>query len=237
MRETGREPARQAAYQRATRETQIRVVLNLDGKGKAAVTTGVGFFDHMLESFARHGLFDLTVEAQGDLHVDAHHTVEDVGLCLGEAFRRAVGEGRGIRRFGEATIPMDEALVRAVVDLSGRPYLVCRLALQGPRLGTMETQLVPEFFRALATRGGFALHIHQLEGENDHHVVEAAFKAVARALDQATGLDPRVEGVPSTKGRLVDDEEAGGLPGPARAAGSQPAPESHPGAGGGGPWS
>ncbi len=213
------------------------MVLNLDGKGKAAVTTGVGFFDHMLESFARHGLFDLTVEAQGDLHVDAHHTVEDVGLCLGEAFRRAVGEGRGIRRFGEATIPMDEALVRAVVDLSGRPYLVCRLALAGPRLGTMETQLVPEFFRALATRGGFALHIHQLEGENDHHVVEAAFKAVARALDQATGLDPRVEGVPSTKGRLVDDEEAGGLPGPAPAAGSQPAPESHPGAGGGGPWS
>lgn len=196
--------ARRAVYQRITRETEIRVALNVDGKGEAAVSTGVGFFDHMLESFARHGLFDLTVEAKGDLHVDAHHTVEDVGLCLGEAFRRAVGDGRGIRRFGEATIPMDEALVRAVVDVSGRPYLTCRLSLRAPMLGTMESQLVPEFFRALAARGGLTLHIHQLEGENDHHVVEAAFKAVARALDRATALDPRVTGVPSTKGRLVD---------------------------------
>lgn len=221
--------ARQAVYQRTTRETEIRVAINVDGSGEAAITTGVGFFDHMLESLARHGLFDVTVEARGDLHVDAHHTVEDVGLCLGEAFRRAVGEGRGIRRFGEATIPMDEALVRAVVDLSGRPYLVCRLSLQGPKLGTMESQLVAEFFRALAMRGGFALHIHQLEGENDHHVVEAAFKAVARALDQATALDPRVQGVPSTKGRLVDGESHGGAGQPVPPAGAAP--------GGGGPWS
>lgn len=217
--------ARRAAYERVTRETEIRVALNMDGTGEAAVSTGVGFFDHMLESFARHGFFDLTVEARGDLHIDAHHTVEDVGLCLGEAFRRAIGDGRGIRRFGEATIPMDEALVRAVVDVSGRPYLTCRLSFRSERLGTMESQLVPEFFRALATRAGLTLHIHQLEGENDHHVAEAAFKAVARALDQATALDPRVTGVPSTKGRLVDDAEtkAPGAPQPGASPGRAPA--------------
>ncbi|BAS28651.1 imidazoleglycerol-phosphate dehydratase [Limnochorda pilosa] len=217
--------ARQARYERSTRETQVRVTLTLDGHGDATVQTGVGFLDHMLESFARHGLFDLAVEARGDLQVDAHHTVEDVGLCLGEAFRRALGEGRGVRRFGEATVPMDEALVRASVDLSGRPYLVCRLQLAGPRLGTMDVQLVSEFFRALATRGALTLHVHQLEGENDHHVVEAAFKAVARALDQATALDPRVQGVPSTKGRLLDEASAPGPTGsPAAPPGEVPRP-------------
>lgn len=208
--------ARSAAYQRATRETRVRVELALDGRGHGSVRTGLGFLDHMLETFARHGLFDLTLEARGDLEVDAHHTVEDVGLCLGEAFRRALADGRGIRRFGEATVPMDEALVRAVVDLSGRPYLVCRLRLRSPRLGSMETQLVPEFFRAFASRAGMALHLHQLEGENDHHVVEAAFKATARALDQATALDPRVSDVPSTKGSLLTEGEGG------RPAGSPP---------------
>lgn len=213
---------RSAAYQRATLETRVRVELALDGRGHASVRTGVGFLDHMLQAFARHGLFDLTLEARGDLEVDAHHTVEDVGLCLGEAFRRALAEGRGIRRFGEATVPMDEALVRAAVDLSGRPYLVCRLTLSSPRLGSMETQLVPEFFRAFVNRAGIALHLHQLEGENDHHVVEAAFKAAARALDQATALDPRVPDVPSTKGSLLTDGEGGRPAGPPADGGPRP---------------
>jgi imidazoleglycerol-phosphate dehydratase len=194
--------SRTAQIQRDTAETQIRLSLDLDGTGAAEVETGVGFLDHMLTLLARHGLFDLTVQCKGDLHVDAHHTVEDVGICLGEAIARAVGNKQGLVRYGSATVPMDETLVLVSLDLSGRPYLACDLAVADRRVGTFEGELAPEFFRAVANNARMNLHIRQLAGSNVHHLIEAAFKAFARALDAATRRDERVQGVPSTKGIL-----------------------------------
>jgi imidazoleglycerol-phosphate dehydratase len=195
--------SRAAEVQRKTKETDVRVRLALDGAGRASVKTGIGFFDHMLEALARHALLDLDVSAAGDLHVDAHHTVEDVGIVLGQTLAQALGERRGIRRYGEATVPLDDALARAVVDVSGRPFLAYHA--EPPvwqMVGDYDVALTPEFFRAVATHGGLTLHVDLLRGQNAHHVVEAVFKAFARALLDATGLDPRVTGVPSTKGSL-----------------------------------
>ena len=187
---------------RETRETLIEVRLDLDGRGTTELSTGIGFLDHLLEAVGRHGLLDLQVRASGDLHVDCHHTVEDMGIVLGQALSMALGERRGIRRYGEATVPMDEALVQVVLDLSGRPYFAHDLRLSSERVGTFEVETAVELLRALATTGGFNLHVRQLAGENTHHVLEATFKALARALDAATRLDGRQEGVPSTKGLL-----------------------------------
>lgn len=188
---------------RKTRETQIRVRVNLDGTGAAGVSTGIGFFDHMLEALARHGLLDLDVECTGDLHVDGHHTVEDVGIVLGLAIAQALGDRAGIRRYADATVPLDEALVRAVMDVSGRPFLSYQVDIaRWQMLGDFDVALVPEFFRAVVHNAGLTVHMDLMRGENPHHIVEAAFKAFARALDQATGRDPRVAGVPSTKGVL-----------------------------------
>jgi imidazoleglycerol-phosphate dehydratase len=194
---------RRSELSRKTSETDILIRLNLDGTGITKIATGVGFFDHMLTAFGRHGLFDLEVEAQGDLHIDAHHTVEDVGIVLGQALAHAVADKRGITRFGQATIPMDEALVDAAIDLSGRSYLGWQVNFERPMLGTMDTQLVEEFFRALTSNGLFTLHLRQLAGTNAHHVAEATFKAAARALRMAVTVDPRSAGkIPSTKGAL-----------------------------------
>ena len=195
--------SRSADVKRKTKETDVRVRLALDGSGRAEVATGIGFFDHMLEALARHALYDLEVRATGDLHVDQHHTVEDVGIVLGQALSQALGERRGIRRYGDATVPLDEALARVVVDVSGRPYLAYHA--EPPtwqQLGEYDVALTPEFFRALATHGGLTLHVDLLRGQNAHHIVEAVFKAAARALGLATSLDPRVPDVPSTKGAL-----------------------------------
>lgn len=194
--------SRSATIERKTAETDIRLSLELDGAGQSRIATGVGFLDHMLTLFTRHGLFDLEVSARGDLEVDQHHTVEDVGICLGMALKEAVGDKRGIVRYGDLTVPMDEALVLASLDLSGRPFAACDLDVRDRRIGEFDAELVPEFFRALATNAGLTLHVRQLAGENGHHIVEAAFKALARALDMATRLDPRVQDVPSTKGLL-----------------------------------
>lgn len=199
---TKRSAARTATIARTTTETDIHLTLHLDGTGRADVGTGIGFFDHMLTAFARHGLFDLTVGTDGDLHVDGHHTVEDTGLCLGMALKEALGDKTGIARYGEAFVPMDDALVLAALDLSGRPYLDYGLTAQG-MVGAFDAVLGEEFFRALATTGGITLHVRQLAGRNEHHILEAAFKAVARALRMAVALDPRVQGVPSTKGMLA----------------------------------
>jgi imidazoleglycerol-phosphate dehydratase len=193
--------SRRTELSRRTSETDIFVRLDLDGTGHTEISTGVGFFDHMLTAFGRHGLFDLDVRAKGDLHIDAHHTVEDVGILLGQAFAGTLGDKRGITRFGQATIPMDEALVEAAIDLSGRAHLSFSAHFERPMLGTMDTQLVAEFFRALTANALFALHIRQLAGENAHHVAEAAFKATARAMRAAVAIDPRQAGeIPSTKG-------------------------------------
>ncbi len=192
---------RNSELSRKTSETDIQVRLDLDGTGQADIATGVGFFDHMLTAFARHGLFNLRVQAKGDLHIDTHHTVEDVGILLGQTLETALGEKRGIQRFGHAVAPMDEALVEAVVDLSGRPFVAWSVNFERPMLGQMDTQLVEEFFRALAGNGLFNLHVRQLAGHNAHHVAEAAFKAVARALRAAVTIEPRMMGeIPSTKG-------------------------------------
>ena len=194
---------RRSELSRKTSETDILIRLNLDGTGTTKIATGIGFFDHMLTAFGRHGLFDLEVEAQGDLHIDAHHTVEDVGIVLGQAFAHAVADKRGITRFGQASIPMDEALVDAAIDLSGRSYLSWQVNFERPMLGTMDTQLVEEFFCALTSNGLFTLHLRQLAGTNAHHVAEATFKAAARALRMAVAVDPRSSGkIPSTKGTL-----------------------------------
>jgi imidazoleglycerol-phosphate dehydratase len=194
---------RRTELSRKTSETDILIRLNLDGTGITKIATGIGFFDHMLTAFGRHGLFDLEVEAQGDLHIDAHHTVEDVGIVLGQALANAVGDKRGITRFGQASIPMDEALVDAAIDLSGRAYLGWQVRFERPMLGTMDTQLVEEFFRALTSNGLFTLHLRQLAGSNAHHVAEATFKAAARALRMAVAVDVRSAGqIPSTKGSL-----------------------------------
>ena len=193
---------RSASVQRSTGETQVNVTLDLDGSGACAISTGVPFFDHMLDALGRHGLLDLSVEAQGDLEVDAHHTVEDVGICVGQALAGALGDKRGIRRFGSAAVPLDEALVLAAVDVSGRGSLTFELAVPIEIIGIFDTTLVREFFGALASNAGLTVHLHELAGLNAHHIVEAAFKAFARALREAVEIDPRVAGVPSTKGVL-----------------------------------
>ncbi|HUM07500.1 MAG TPA: imidazoleglycerol-phosphate dehydratase HisB [Acidocella sp.] len=192
---------RTSELSRKTSETDILVRLDLDGTGKTDIDTGIGYFDHMLSAFGRHGLFDLTVKAKGDLHIDAHHTVEDVGIVLGQAFVNALGTKRGIQRFGHAVVPMDEALVEAALDLSGRAFVAWSVSFERPMLGQMDTQLVEEFFRALAGNGLFNLHVIERAGHNAHHVAEASFKAVGRALRAAVAIEPRVAGeIPSTKG-------------------------------------
>jgi imidazoleglycerol-phosphate dehydratase len=193
---------RRSRITRKTKETEIRLELDLDGSGSYEVSTGIPFFDHMLESFAKHGLFDLHVEARGDLEVDLHHTVEDVGIVLGEALREALGSAEGIRRFGSCVLPMAESKVEVSLDVSNRPYLVYRVDLPNDRIGSFDVSLVEDFLYAFAQNGGLDLHVEQRYGKSPHHVVEATFKGMARALRGAVERDPRVEGVPSVKGRL-----------------------------------
>ena len=193
---------RTAVIRRETGETKIELSLNLDGSGRADLSTGVGFFDHMLTLLARHSLIDLTVKAVGDLHVDAHHTVEDVGICFGKALAQALGDKAGIRRYGDATVPMDETLVTAAVDLCGRPFCIWKVEVPLETLGTFPSQLAEEFWRGVSSAGLFALHVVLHHGKNTHHIIEGSFKATARALRSAIELDPRSTGVPSTKGVL-----------------------------------
>lgn len=199
----GRPKGRVATVARKTKETDIRLELHLDGDGRCTVKTGIPFLDHMLELFSRHGLFDLTVQARGDLEVDYHHTVEDVGLVLGQAMREALADKAGIRRFGEATVPLDEALVQTVVDLSGRPFLAYDVRIKQAKIGNFDVELIHDFLLALVNQAGMNLHVRMLAGRNPHHIVEATFKGLARALDVATQRDPRVRGVLSTKGTLT----------------------------------
>ena len=199
--------ARTAQVSRDTKETQIRVSLDLDGSGASKISTGIGFYDHMLESFARHGGFDLEVETKGDLHIDMHHTVEDTGIVLGQAVKQALegphGAFSGIRRFGHAYIPMDETLTRCAIDLSNRPYLIWRVNFVRPKVGDMDTELFKEFHHAFAMNAGACVHLETLYGENSHHIAESGFKALARALRTAVELDPKTHGhAPSTKGVL-----------------------------------
>ncbi|MCR5215800.1 MAG: imidazoleglycerol-phosphate dehydratase HisB [Lachnospiraceae bacterium] len=189
-----------ATVHRTTGETDIEITLNLDGKGQSDIDTGIGFFDHMLDAFARHGLFDLTVKCEGDLHVDCHHTIEDVGIVLGEAIKEAVGDKRGIKRYGSFLLPMDETLILAAVDLCGRPYLAFDANFTTDRVGYFDTEMVKEFFYAVSYAAMMNLHLKEMYGENNHHIIEAMFKGFAKALDQATSLDPRIEDVLSTKG-------------------------------------
>lgn len=193
---------RHAEVSRMTGETDIAIKLNIDGSGEAQIDTGIGFLDHMLYSFARHGMFDLEVSVKGDLEVDCHHTIEDTGIVLGEAIRTAVGDKKGICRFGNCILPMDESLVLCALDLSGRPYLRYDLNLTVPRVGSFDTEMVREFFYAISYSAGMNLHVKQLDGDNNHHIIEAAFKAFAKALDQATTYDSRIHDVLSTKGSL-----------------------------------
>ncbi|CUW37886.1 Imidazoleglycerol-phosphate dehydratase [Magnetospirillum sp. XM-1] len=194
---------RKAAITRNTTETSIKVAVDLDGSGKYAVKTGVGFLDHMLEQLSRHSLMDLEVEAKGDLHIDAHHTTEDVGIAIGQAVNQALGDRKGIARYGSAYVPMDEALTRVALDLSNRPYLIWKVTFGRDKLGTMDTELFKEWFQAFAQAAGATLHVESLYGDNDHHIVESCFKALARALRAATEIDPRkADAVPSTKGTL-----------------------------------
>jgi imidazoleglycerol-phosphate dehydratase len=193
---------RAAEKQRTTRETDVKVRIDLDGKGQSQIATGIGFLDHMLDLFARHGLFDLEVECRGDLHIDAHHSVEDIALTLGQAFREALGDKRGIIRFGMSYVPMDETLARAVVDFSGRAYVVYRVANTRDRVGELDTEMVEHFWRSFASEAGCNLHIELLYGANQHHITEAIFKATARGLSAATRVSDRIEGVLSTKGTL-----------------------------------
>jgi imidazoleglycerol-phosphate dehydratase len=195
-------PDRTAEIVRTTRETDIRLRLDLDGAGRAEVATGVGFLDHMLELFARHGLFSLAVTCRGDLHVDAHHTTEDVGLCLGQALDEALGDRAGIRRYGHSILPMDEALVTCAVDLGGRPYWSWHAPMPAAKIGDFDSELIADFWQAATTRGRMNLHVLLHTGRNTHHVAEAIFKGLARALRDACERDPRCEGVPSTKGTL-----------------------------------
>ena len=188
--------------ERTTKETKIKLTLNLDGEGKGDIATGIGFFDYMLGSFARHGFFDLKVQADGDLNVDTHHTVEDVGIVLGTALKEALGDKKSIRRFGSCILPMDDALVLCAVDLSGRPYFSCDTEFTVERVGKLETETVREFFYALSYSAGMNLHFKKLSGDNNHHVIEGMFKALGRALADAVSEDPRVKGVLSTKGSL-----------------------------------
>ena len=194
--------ARTADLQRKTTETDIHLSIQIEGEGKYEVSTGVPFLDHMLELFTRHGFFNLTVQANGDIAVDDHHTVEDVGLALGQALREALGDKQGIRRFGAASVPLDEALVSCVIDLSGRPFLAYNLDIRQEKVGNFSTELVHDFFLALTNQVGMNLHLNMAQGRNPHHIIEAGFKAFARALSSAVEYDPRVQGVLSTKGSL-----------------------------------
>lgn len=187
---------------RKTKETDIHLELNLDGKGNSQIETGIGFFNHMLDSFVRHGFFDMKLTAKGDLYVDSHHTVEDTGIVLGQAIKNALGDKKGIRRYGSSTIPMDESLVCCAIDLSGRPFLSYDLKFDSDKVGYIDTELIKEFFYALSYNAGMNLHIRMLSGENNHHIAEAAFKAFAKALDEACGYDSRVQDVLSTKGTI-----------------------------------
>ena len=194
---------RQATVERKTRETQITATVNLDGTGVSRIATGIGFLDHMLEQLARHSLIDITLEAKGDLHIDYHHTTEDTGIVIGEAVSKALGDRRGIRRYGDAAIPMDETLSRVALDASNRPYLIWKVGFSRPKLGEMDTELFKEWFQAFAQMAGLTLHVENVYGENNHHIVESCYKGLARALRQAVELDPRQTGeVPSTKGTL-----------------------------------
>jgi imidazoleglycerol-phosphate dehydratase len=194
---------RSASVSRRTAETDVSVSLTLDGTGKAAIATGVGFLDHMLELFARHGLFDLEVKVEGDLHVDQHHTTEDTGIAVGQAFLKALGDKKGIARYADLHLPMDEALSRVALDISGRPFLVFKAQFPAEKIGAFDTELVREWFQAFAMNGGVTLHVEALYGDNSHHIAESCFKGLARALRKAVALDPREEGrVPSTKGTL-----------------------------------
>lgn len=193
---------RNASVTRKTNETNISMTLKIDGRGEAAADTGIGFFDHMLKSFAKHGLFDLQLSVQGDLYVDCHHTIEDVGIVLGEAIKQAIGEKKSIKRYGSCILPMDEALILCAIDLSGRPYLVFESKMKSDSVGYFDTQMAKEFFYAVAYSAGMNLHIRQLSGENDHHIIEAMFKAFAKALDEATMKDSRIKTVLSTKGSI-----------------------------------
>ncbi len=194
---------RKAYVSRQTKETGIEVRVDLDGTGRAQISTGIGFFDHMLEQLARHSLIDMEITAKGDLHIDAHHTVEDTGIALGQTLRQALGDARGITRFADVLLPMDETLTRVAIDLSGRPFLVFKTQFQRPKIGEFDTELVREFFQALTVHTGMNLHIETLYGENSHHISESCFKATARALRTAVTIDPRQMGeIPSTKGAL-----------------------------------
>ncbi len=197
-----RTAGRSATVSRKTKETAIELSLNVDGTGRYDISTGVPFLNHMLELFTRHGFFDLTIRATGDIEVDDHHTVEDVGLTLGQAFRQALGDKAGIRRFGEATVPLDEALISVVVDLSGRPFFAYDIKTKQNRIGSFDVELIHDFLLAFVNENGMNLHVRMLAGRNPHHIVEATFKGMARALDAATQRDPRVRGVLSTKGTL-----------------------------------
>lgn len=200
--ERGPAVPRQGRVERSTKETQIVLQLNLDGAGASKVETGIPFFNHMLEAWAKHGLMDLTVDAKGDLDVDLHHTVEDVGICLGRAFKEAVGDKKGIVRYGASFLPMDEALLHSTVDISGRPYLVFNVPLQRTRISNFDLDLLQDFFRAFTVSAELTLHVTMHYGENLHHIAEATFKSVGRALAEATRLNPRITDVPSTKGSL-----------------------------------
>lgn len=195
--------ARIGEQSRATKETEIKVKVNLDGSGTYNVSTGIGFLDHMMEQLSRHSLIDIDLEAKGDLHIDFHHTTEDTGIVLGEAVREALGDFKGLARYGSATIPMDETCTRVSLDVSQRPYLIWKVALSKPKLGDMDTELFKEWFQAFAQSAGITLHVENLYGENNHHIVESCFKALARALRQAIEIDPRkADDIPSTKGVL-----------------------------------
>ncbi len=193
---------RVAEVTRKTQETDIKVSLNLDGSGTSNITTGIGFFDHMLQGFTKHGFYDMDVTVKGDLHVDGHHTVEDTGIVLGQAISKALGDKKGIKRYGSMILPMDETLVMCAIDLCGRPYFVMDAEFDAPMVGDFDTQLVKEFFYAVSYSSAMNLHIKVLNGSNDHHKIEAIFKAFAKALDEASMIDPRIEGVLSTKGAL-----------------------------------
>lgn len=194
--------SRSATIKRQTKETQIEIELELDGKGQLDIATSVPFMDHMLTHVAKHGFFDLQVKASGDIEIDDHHTVEDLGICLGEVFRKALGDKAGIRRFGRGTMPMHEALASVIIDFSGRPFLVYNVALPKAKVGNFDTELVEEFFVAFCNHAGANLHVNLAYGDNLHHIIEAIFKAFGRALDEASSYDPRIEGVLSTKGKL-----------------------------------
>lgn len=195
---------RTAEVSRKTAETDLFVKIDLDGSGKSDCQTGVGFFDHMLDQIARHAMVDLEIRATGDLHIDDHHTVEDVGIALGRSIAQALGDKKGIRRYGSCLLAMDEALVRCALDLSGRPFLVWKVEHPTPKIGTFDTELVREFFTAVAMNGGITLNLNRLDGENSHHIAEATFKSFARALREAVEPDPRATGIPSTKGTLSE---------------------------------